>query len=104
MASCCEWRDNQLIVHIRLQPRASRDEIVGIHQDRLKIRITAPPVDGKANAHLLRYLTAEFGVARRDITLLTGKTGRDKRVAIRAPSKIPPALREACPQAMANHH
>ncbi len=97
MAACCEWRGEQLIVDIRLQPRASRDEIVGIHQERLKIRITAPPVDGKANAHLLRYLAGEFGVAKSAVTLLTGKTGRDKRVAIRAPREIPAALSQACP-------
>lgn len=99
MAACCEWRGNQLILNIRLQPRASRDEIVGLHQDRLKIRITTPPVDGKANAHLLRYLAAEFGVAKSAVTLLAGKTGRDKRVAIRAPRETPAALAEACPGA-----
>ena len=51
------WQDDNLILNIRLQPRASCDEIVAIQADgRLKIRITAPPVDGKANDHLLQFL------------------------------------------------
>lgn len=97
MGDCALWHEGRLILKIRLQPRASRDEILGRHGDALKIRITAPPVDGKANSHLLRFLAGEFGVARRAVTLLSGKTGRDKRVAIDAPRQIPAAVRQSCP-------
>ncbi len=90
--SCAEWRDEQLVLNIRLQPRASRDEIAGLMGERLRIRITAPPVDGRANAHLARYLSDLFGVPKSAVTLLAGQTGRDKRVAIRAPRRIPPEL------------
>ncbi len=90
--SPCEWQGDVLVLRIRLQPRASRDEITAIRQGRLCIRITAPPVDGKANAHLLRYLAREFGVSRRAVTLLSGASSRDKRVSILQPRRIPPLI------------
>jgi len=84
------WDGDTLILNIRLQPRASRDEIVAIQADgRLKIRISAPPVDGKANEHLRRYLAEIFGVSRSAVTLLSGQTGRNKRVSISSPGVLP---------------
>jgi len=88
-----EWVDQDLILNIRLQPRASRDEIVGLHNQRIKIRITAPPVDSKANAHLIQYLSRLFKAPRSDICLLSGKTGRDKRVRIHSPRFLPDNIR-----------
>lgn len=76
---------------LRVQPRASRDEIVGPHGEALKVRITAPPVDGKANAHLIRFLAKVFRVAPNAITLLSGESGRNKRVVIKQPNTLPPA-------------
>lgn len=81
-----------LTLSIRVQPKASRDEIVGPYGDSLKIRITAPPVDGKANAHLIKYLARLFGVPRSRITLLSGTSGRDKRLRINAPTRWPDAI------------
>ena len=78
-----------LVLNIHLQPRASRDEIVGEQGTRLKVRITAPPVEGKANAHLLRFLAKSFGVARSQVVLLSGETSREKRVRVEQPKKIP---------------
>lgn len=83
------WRSGDLTLHIRLQPRASKDEIVGWHGDALKIRITAPPVDGKANKHLLAFLARQFGVPGARVVLVSGQTGRDKRVCIQSPRHIP---------------
>jgi len=92
MASWYQWQGDRLLLSIRLQPRASCDEIVGPHGDEsLRIRITAPPVDGKANQHLIKYLAKAFGVAKGQVTLLSGTTGRDKRLAIESPSKLPDA-------------
>jgi len=79
-----------LVLDIHVQPRADRDEIVGLHGDRLKIRIKAPPVDGKANRHLIEFLAEAFGVAKRDVVLLAGETGRDKRFKICSPRCWPP--------------
>lgn len=88
------WRNDRLFLNIRLQPRASRDEIVGAQADgRLKIRITAPPVDGKANEYLLRYLADACGVPRSAVTLVSGQTGRNKRVCIENPGRLPPPLK-----------
>lgn len=74
---------------IKVQPRASRDEIVGPHGERLKVRITAPPVDGKANAHLARFLAKAFRVPPSAVTLVAGQSGRDKQVCIASPRALP---------------
>jgi hypothetical protein len=86
------WEDGNLILDLRIQPRASRDEIVGWQGERIKVRITAPPVDGKANAHLLAFLAKACGVAKSHVQLLSGETGRDKRVRIQAPARLPAPL------------
>lgn len=78
-----------LTLDLRVQPGAARDEIVGAHGDRLKVRITAPPVDGRANRHLIDYLAAAFGVPRSRVTLLRGETGRAKTVQIDSPTRLP---------------
>lgn len=78
-----------MILDVHVQPRAAKDEIVGTHGDRLKIRIVAPPVDGKANRHLIGFLAEVFQVAKRDVVLLAGETGRDKRFRILAPKQVP---------------
>jgi len=86
------WEGDSLLLAIRVQPRASRDEIVGPHGNSLKVRITAPPVDGRANAHLIKYLAKAFGVPRARVTLLAGESGRDKRLRIDAPGRLPACI------------
>ena len=86
------WQNYILILSIYVQPRASRDEIVGPHGNNLKVRITAPPVDGKANEHLLKFLVKEFGVAGSQIVITTGRHGRHKQLRIQAPSRLPNML------------
>ncbi len=83
------WNNGILLLRVYVQPRASRDEIVGPHGDSLKIRITAPPVDGKANAHLLKYLAGLFGVNRKQIELAGGNNGRNKLFRIHQPARLP---------------
>ena len=84
------WEGDDLVLAVRVQPRAGRDRIDGPHGDRLKVRITAPPVDGKANAHLTRFLAKAFGVAKGAVELEAGETGRDKRLRIHGPGTLPP--------------
>jgi uncharacterized protein (TIGR00251 family) len=74
--------DDALLISVRLQPRASRDEIVGVQGTQLKIRVTAPPVDGKANAALIRLLAKTLRLPKSAIQLSGGDTSRDKRLRI----------------------
>lgn len=86
------WDGTDLILRVQVQPRASRNEFAGIHAGALKVRLTSPPVDGKANAALIAFLAEAFGVARHQVTLLKGDTGRAKQLRIRAPARFPPDL------------
>jgi len=83
------WDGTALVLRLRIQPRASTDELAGPYGDRLKVRITAPPVDGKANAHLCAFLAAHCGVAPSRVALTAGESGRDKTVRIEAPARLP---------------
>ena len=86
------WEGADLILRMRAQPRASRDEWVGLRDDRFQVRIAAPPVDGRANARLRAFLAELFGVAKNQMILLAGETGRDKRWRIVAPKRLPPGI------------
>jgi uncharacterized protein (TIGR00251 family) len=89
MGEFYSWENEDLSLVVKVQPRASRDEIVGELDGALKIRITAPPVDGKANKHLISFLADIFGVSKSKVELVAGKTGRDKRFIIHGPGKLP---------------
>lgn len=67
---------------VRVQPRASRDELAGIHGDAIKVRLSAPPVDGAANEALVNFLSSIFAVPRRAIRILAGETSRSKVIEI----------------------
>ena len=67
---------------VRVQPRASRTEVSGIHGDALKVRLSAPPVDGAANAALIEFLSQLFAVPRRAVMILAGESSRVKIVEI----------------------
>ncbi len=92
--ACC-WQGEDLILRVRVQPRAARDEILGWQGGALKVRLTAPPVDGKANARLIALLAAELKVPKSRIAILGGQSGRDKRLKIRAPRLTPAWLNQA---------
>ncbi len=71
---------------IKLIPRAKRDEIVGIENDALKIRIHAPPVEGRANEALIKFLAQTLNVPRTNVELVRGETSRHKVVRVRGVS------------------
>lgn len=73
---------NHCILHLRVQPGAKRTAVSGVFGDQLKIAVQAPPVDGKANEALLRWLAKTLGLNKREVTLTSGQTSRDKRVKI----------------------
>ena len=90
--SAARWQNTALILELHVQPGAKQDEIVGLHGDRVKIKISAPPVDGKANRHLLEFLATTFGVGKAQVTLLRGQSGRLKTMRIEAPTTLPAQL------------
>ena len=67
---------------VRVVPRASRSEVVGEHDDALKIRIAAPPVDGAANRELIRLLAKNFTVQQSSIEIISGNSSTRKVVRI----------------------
>jgi uncharacterized protein (TIGR00251 family) len=90
------WRREDgaaLVLTLHVQPGARRTEVAGVHgtegEMRLKVRLAAPPVDGKANAELLRFVAEAFGVAPKQVSLLRGAASRHKVVRIEAPAKRP---------------
>ncbi|VEB22158.1 DUF167 family protein YggU [Avibacterium volantium] len=78
-----------LRLRIFLQPKASKDQIVGLHDNELKITITAPPIDGQANAHLLKFLSKTFKVPKSSILIEKGELNRHKQIFIPTPKVIP---------------
>jgi len=74
-------------VNVRVQPRASRDEIAGERDGRLLVRLTAPPVDGRANEALCRLLAKRVGVARTRVTIVRGAGARDKVLRVAGVSR-----------------
>ncbi len=86
MSGISESKDG-ILIPIRLSPRASKDALLGWNNDRLKISITSPPVAGKANAHLLKFLSRLLKVPRSNIRIKSGEKSRDKTVLIEGISR-----------------
>ncbi len=75
-----------ILLNIRVIPRSTQDFIQGLYGDALKVRIQAPPVEGKANAYLITFLSKYWKVPRARIQILSGETGRNKRLQFFDPS------------------
>jgi uncharacterized protein (TIGR00251 family) len=71
---------------VRVQPRASRTEAAGEHAGAIKLRIAAPPVDGKANEECRRFLAKQLGVASGAVKIISGDTAREKVIRVRGVS------------------
>lgn len=83
------WQAGALILELKVQPRARHNAVEGLHDGALKVRITAPPVDDKANEALCRWLADDFGVPRAGVEVLRGATSRSKVVQIGRPTVAP---------------
>lgn len=92
MDSCYYYQGEDLLLRLYLQPKASRDQFIGLHGEELKVTITAPPVDGKANAHLIKFLSKQFNVAKKAIQVEKGLQSRHKLIRIKQPQTIPSIL------------
>lgn len=78
-----------LLVHLYVQPRASRSRICGIHEGELKLQLAAPPVDGAANDACRSFFARLCKVPRSAVTILAGETSRHKRLRIAGGSVAP---------------
>jgi len=74
--------ENSLNIQAQIQPGSSKDQIIGIHNGRLKIKISAPPVDGKANQNLIEFISKALGVSKSKIEILKGRTSKLKTLKI----------------------
>jgi len=85
--SAYRWIGPDLEISLRAQPGARTTEVQGIHGEAIKIRIAARPIEGAANEALLQFLAEALRVPRRRCVLVSGETGRQKRVRIEAPER-----------------
>ncbi len=84
-----KWQEKDLILYAQIQPKSSKDEVVGIMGENLKIKITAPPIDGKANEHLCRFIAKVFDVPKSQVMILKGETNKIKTILIKQPQQLP---------------
>ena len=74
-----------ILLKVYLQPKSSRNEVVGPYRDGIKVKVTAPPVEGKANEALVRFLAREFGISPSSIEIMKGLHSREKTLRISGP-------------------
>jgi len=82
MASYLKTAPNGVLIKVHVQPRARISKIEGIHGDRLKVKLKAPPVDDKANEALCQFLADKFQVSKSRVSVIAGKTSRQKTVLV----------------------
>lgn len=75
-------KDSFVIFTVRVVPRASKSEIIGLHEGVLKVRVASPPVDGAANTELIKLLAKQFNVSKSDIEIASGLASRIKQIRI----------------------
>lgn len=80
------------IVKIQVQPRAAQNAVAGTHGDALKLRLTAPPVEGAANKACVAFLAKQLGLPKSALTIVTGRASRTKQLLVRP--KNEPATKE----------
>lgn len=76
-----------IIFDVRVIPRSSKSEIVGEHDGDLKVKLSSPPVDGKANKELIKILSKELKLAKSDIEIISGETSKSKRIQVTTTNK-----------------
>jgi uncharacterized protein (TIGR00251 family) len=76
-----------MTIEVKVVPKSGRDEIRGFINGILKVRVSAPPVEGKANEGLIELISSTIGVPRSDITIIKGRTSRIKTISIEGVSQ-----------------
>ncbi len=77
-----------LVVDIKVEPRSSRSGVVGPYGDGLKVRLTSPPVEGRANEELIGILAKKFRIRKQDVEIISGKKSKNKIVRLRGVTSI----------------
>jgi len=90
----CWYRraEEALVLELHVQPGATRTEVAGLHDGRLKVRLAAQAVDGRANAALVNFIAAQLGAAKRGVSIETGIASRRKRVLVLGATRAPETL------------
>ena len=87
-----EWRDGDLLLDVRVQPKASGERLGEVAAGRIKVYLTAPPVDGKANKALLKFMGRLFRTPPSTIEIVSGQSDRNKRLRIPSPRRLPETI------------
>ncbi len=74
--------NDSLIINIKVEPRSSKSGIAGTYGDGLKVKLTSPPVEGRANKELIEVLAKEFGIKKKDVEIISGKKSKNKIVKL----------------------
>ncbi len=77
-----------LIINVKVEPRSSRSGIVGPYGDSIKVKLASPPVEGKANKELIEVLSKGFGIAKKDVEIISGQSSKNKTVKLRGIKSI----------------
>jgi uncharacterized protein (TIGR00251 family) len=80
-------------LELHVVPRASRTQLAGLHDGRIKLQVAAPPVDGEANAAIVRFMAKALGVGRDAVDIVAGANGRKKTLEVRGVSAVEAAAR-----------
>lgn len=88
-----QWSGDDLLLRIKVQPRSSTNSIAGVHNGELRVKLTAAPVDGKANQSLTKLLSKTFGVPSGQVCIEKGETSKSKRVRVRSPKILPEIIK-----------
>jgi len=89
VSACSRSQDGKLLLHLHLQTGCKMDEIGELYGERLRVRIKAQPIEGRANKYLIAYLAKEFGVRKSKVAIITGLHSRDKTVSIETSGSNP---------------
>ena len=86
--TCLSVRGDGVLLQLSVMPNARRTEVDGLHDGALRVRLAAPPIDGRANEALIAWLAKSLGVPKRDVEVLRGESSRRKQVAIAVPHDV----------------
>ncbi len=77
-----------LVLKIKVEPRSSKSGIAGPYGDAIKVKLTSPPVEGKANRELIEVLAKEFGISKKDVEIISGRSSKNKIVKLHGARRI----------------